>query len=459
MVYDNIRDYLLARTALTVKLFLPFALLAASTLRPFGVDILSRNPCLFLFFLSDGWNVLLLIAYYFKVKTLSYFSDCKDIKLFICCKLISVFAFSFYKIKSRKCCASSANRKTKLIFVAHSDLYFMFTPAELSKIKNLLTPEKKIVILTHYNPDGDAIGSSLGLKHFLAAKGIEAEVIVPNDFPKFLKWMPGAKQIIIADYKRKKAGEAIYHADLIFVLDFNSAQRSGNLVGPWLQKARATKILIDHHQQPDPFDYVYSDVSIPATCQMVYHFIQALEEEELVNKDIAECLYTGIMTDTGGFRFRSTSATTHRIVANLIEKGADPAKITSNTWDTNTVSRLHLLALVLGRIEVVQEGKVAILWLKRDELKELGFQKGDTEGFVNYGLGILGTQMSAFFMEDLYEDFIKISFRSKEDLDVNQFSRKYFNGGGHINAAGGKYYKSLENTIEDFKDYVEQEDI
>lgn len=334
----------------------------------------------------------------------------------------------------------------------------MFTPTEISEIKKLLTPAQKIVIITHYNPDGDAIGSSLGLKLFLKEKGIDADVIVPNDFPKFLKWMPEAKKIIIADYKRKLAGEAIYNADVIFVLDFNASHRSGNLVGPWLEKARAKTILIDHHQQPDNFDFIYSDVTIPATSQMVYHFIQTLEEEELVNQDIAECLYTGIMTDTGGFRFRSTSATTHRIVANLIEKGADPAMITSNTLDTNTVSRLHLLALILGRIEVVKDGKVAILWLKRDELKQFGFQKGDTEGFVNYGLSIMGTQVAAFFMEDLYEDFIKISFRSKDDVDVNQFSRKYFSGGGHINAAGGKYHKSIEETIEDFKEKVETED-
>lgn len=334
----------------------------------------------------------------------------------------------------------------------------MFTPSEISGIQKLLVPQNKIVIITHYNPDGDAIGSSLGLKHFLKQKGLDAEVIVPNDFPKFLKWMPESKRIIIADYKRKQAGEAIYHADVIFILDFNASHRSGNLVGPWIEKAKAKKILIDHHQQPDQFDFVYSDVTIPATSQMVYHFIQQLNEEEKVNKDIAECLYTGIMTDTGGFRFRSTSATTHRIVADLIEKGAEPSMITSNTWDTNTVSRLHLLSLILGRIEVVKEGKVAILWLKRDELKKFGFQKGDTEGFVNYGLSIMGTQVSAFFMEDLYEDFIKISFRSKDQVDVNQFSRKYFNGGGHINAAGGKYLKSIEETIEDFKEKIEAEE-
>lgn len=335
----------------------------------------------------------------------------------------------------------------------------MFTPTELLDINQLLIPENKIVIITHYNPDGDAIGSSLGLKHYLNAKGLNAEIVVPNDFPKFLKWMPEAKKITIAEYKRKKAWEMIDDADVVFILDFNASHRAGDLVGPWIEKAKGVKILIDHHQQPENFDFVYSDTSIPATSQMVYHFIEAMEEKKLVNKEIAESLYTGIMTDTGGFRFRSTSATTHRIVADLIEKGADPAMISSNTWDTNTISRLHLLSLILGRMEVVKDGQVAILWLKRDELQEFGFQKGDTEGFVNYGLSILGTKMSAFFMEDLYQDFIKISFRSKDDVDVNQFSRKYFNGGGHINAAGGKYFKDLEATIEDFKERIEAEEI
>ncbi|AZI19618.1 DHH family phosphoesterase [Chryseobacterium taklimakanense] len=334
----------------------------------------------------------------------------------------------------------------------------MFTASELLDINQLLIPENKIVIITHYNPDGDAIGSSLGLKHYLKAKGLDAEVVVPNDFPKFLKWMPEAKKITIADYKRKKAWEMIDAADVIFILDFNASHRAGNLVGPWIERAEGVKILIDHHQQPENFDFVYSDTTIPATSQMVYHFIDAMEDRELVNKDIAECLYTGIMTDTGGFRFRSTSAATHHIIADLIEKGADPAMISASIWDTNTISRLHLLSLILSRIEIVKDGKVAILYLKRDELKEFGFEKGDTEGFVNYGLSVLGTRMSAFFMEDLYEDFIKISFRSKDDVDVNQFSRKYFNGGGHINAAGGKYFKNIYETIEDFKEKIQNED-
>lgn len=334
----------------------------------------------------------------------------------------------------------------------------MFTTEEISDIKTLLNPQNKIVIVTHYNPDGDAIGSSLGLKHFLRILNIEAEVVVPNDFPKFLKWMPEAKKITITEYKKKKASELIKHADVIFCLDFNTLSRIG-IVGDWIARAKAKTILIDHHQQPDRFDYIYSDTTIPATSQMVYHFIEALALTSNMNEAIANCLYTGIMTDTGGFRFRSTSATTHRIIAHLIEHGAEPDIISSNTWDTNSLSRLQLLSLILGRMEVVHDGTVAIIWLKRSELKEFGFQKGDTDGFVNYGLSIAGTKMAVFFMEDLYEDFIKISFRSKGNVDVNQFARKHFNGGGHINAAGGKYLKSIEDTIADFKKYIETDPI
>lgn len=330
----------------------------------------------------------------------------------------------------------------------------MFTKQQLQEIKSLLIPENKITIITHYNPDGDAIGSALGLKHFLCNLKLSPEVIVPNDFPKFLKWMPEAKKITIADYKRKQAANSISEADVIFILDFNAPSRSGNLVGPWIEKAKGKKILIDHHQQPDIFDYMYSDTSLPATCQMIYHFIDALEAHEHINQEVAECLYNGIMTDTGGFRFRSTSATTHRVVADLIERGADPEKISSNTLDNNTLTRYRLLSLVLERIELIENDKVAILYLKRDELKKYGFDKGDTEGFVNYGLGLKGVGLSVFFTEDLYEDFIKISFRSKGDIDVNQLARKYFNGGGHINAAGGKYVKSMEETIHDFKDII-----
>ncbi|MDO4762980.1 MAG: bifunctional oligoribonuclease/PAP phosphatase NrnA [Flavobacteriaceae bacterium] len=333
----------------------------------------------------------------------------------------------------------------------------MFNTQDLNQIQELISTKKNIVIVTHYNPDGDAIGGSLGLKHFLNNQGVDAEVITPNDFPKFLKWMPDAKKITIAEYKKKKAFELIDEADVIFCLDFNTYSRIG-ILGDWVSQSKAKKILIDHHQQPDNFDFVYSDTQVPATSQMVYHFIEALGKSNLVDENVAKCLYTGIMTDTGGFRYRSTSATTHRITAYLIEKGANPAEISSNTWDNNNVSRLKLLSLVLGRIELTKNNEIAILWLKRKELLELGFEKGDTEGFVNYGLSVLGVKVSALFMEDLYEELIKISFRSKNNVDVNQFARKYFSGGGHINAAGGKSYESIEKTIERFKEIVNQEE-
>ncbi len=268
--------------------------------------------------------------------------------------------------------------------------------------------------------------------------------------------MPDSKKITIADYKQKKASDLIKNADIIFILDFNTPSRSGNFISSLIEKSKGKKILIDHHQQPDTFDFVYSDTTIPATCQMIYHFIEAMEETHFINENTAKCLYTGIMTDTGGFRYRSTSATTHRITANLIEKGAEPSEISSNTWDTNSISRIHLLSLILSRLEVINDGKTAILYLKRDELKKYGFEKGDTEGFVNYGLSILGVEVSAFFIEDLYEEFIKISFRSKKNIDVNNFSRKYFNGGGHINASGGKSLDDMETTISKFKNLASE---
>jgi len=333
----------------------------------------------------------------------------------------------------------------------------MFSPKELSEIKDMLKFSKKgIVIISHQNPDGDAVGSSLGLKHALKDLKIDANVIVPNDFPKFLKWLPGAKQILIGEFNKNKVKELIYNAEIIFCLDFNTLHRIGFL-GEWVSQSSATKILIDHHQMPDKFHYIYSDTSISATSQMIYHFLEALGWEENISQDTAKCLYTGIMTDTGGFRFRSTSASTHRVIANLIEKGVDPSQIASDVWDTNSLERLKLLSIVLNRIELIGNGRIAVLWLKREEMKLLINEKGATEGFVNYGLSILGVKVSVFFAEDIQEDFIKISFRSKEKIDVNTFARKHFNGGGHINAAGGKSEKSLEDTIDLFKKIIETE--
>ena len=325
------------------------------------------------------------------------------------------------------------------------------------ELKALLksTP-KKIAILPHKNPDGDAIGSTLAMYHYLNKLGHTCNIVSPNDFPKFLKWMPSAKDIVIADYRPKVSEAIIHQAELIFILDFNTVKRIDDL-GNWVERSKAPKILIDHHREPDTFDFMYSDIEMPATCQMVYNFIEAMNDLDKIDKGIAECIYTGIMTDTGGFRFRNTSADTHRIVAELIDKGVEVDKVTSYVNDSQTQGRLKLLSLTLNNLTFLPEYRTAFMFLKREDLLANGFQKGDTEGFVNYGLSILGVKMSAFFMEDLFEDFIKISFRSKDDVDVNQFSRKYFNGGGHINAAGGKSFESLAETIETFKGRVGEE--
>ncbi|MDR1877096.1 MAG: bifunctional oligoribonuclease/PAP phosphatase NrnA [Flavobacteriaceae bacterium] len=329
----------------------------------------------------------------------------------------------------------------------------MFSQDKLIEIKQLLKTKKNILILTHQNPDGDAIGSSLGLQHFLTNMGVQSTIIVPNEFPKFLKWMPNAKNIIIAEYRVKFTEIAFAKADLIFCLDFNTAPRINHLESK-LTDSRAVKILIDHHQEPDLFDYVYSDTSQPATCQMIYKFIEALGEDSKIDENTACCLYTGLLTDTGSFRFRNTTAETHRIIASLLEKGVYPDMVASHVLDNNTPGRIKLLGTVLNSIEIIPEKNTAILYLTKEQLLEFGYQKGDTDGFVNYGLSITDIKFTAFFMEDLQHDFIKISFRSKGDFDVNQFSRDYFNGGGHINAAGGRSELSLKNAIYKFKTIV-----
>lgn len=317
-------------------------------------------------------------------------------------------------------------------------------------LKELLSTPKKIAILPHKNPDGDAIGSTLAMYHFLKKFNHTCNVVAPNDFPKFLKWMPAAKDIVIADYHAKRAEAIIHQADIIFILDFNTVTRIDEL-GVWVQKSKAPKVLIDHHRDPDTFDFMYSDIEMPATCQMVYNFIDTLGEVDKIDKNIADCIYTGMMTDTGGFRFRNTSASTHRIVADLIDRGVEVDKVTSYVNDSQTEARLKLLSLTLNNLSFIPEHRTAFMYLKREDLLANGFQKGDTEGFVNYGLSVENYIFSVIFIEDTVHNFIKISLRSKGDFDVNEFSRKHFNGGGHINAAGGRSDKNMEETIAYFK--------
>lgn len=319
--------------------------------------------------------------------------------------------------------------------------------SELLLLQDLLSTPKNIVIIPHKNPDGDAMGSTLGLLQYLNKKGHRATVVSPNDYPKFLKWLPFEDSVIKYDLQNQQALRLIKEADLIFTLDFNSLSRVGDM-SVVLEKSSAQFVMIDHHQQPDDYAVVtYSDVTICATCQMVYHTIEMLGDKDLIDADIATCLYTGIMTDTGSFRFRSTSSLTHTVIASLIEKGANNAFIHEQIYDANSFSRMQLLGTALTNLKVLPEYRAAYITLSQDELDEHNYQKGDTEGFVNYGLSLDNIKIALIFIENKQEGIIKISLRSKGDFSVNEMSRSHFHGGGHTNAAGGKSDLSLEDTV------------
>lgn len=321
---------------------------------------------------------------------------------------------------------------------------------DINKIKQLLSTPKKIVIVSHKNPDGDAIGSSLGLYHYLLKFNHQVDVIMPNDYPDFLKWMPNQDIVVNYEANTKNSDDAIKNADIIFTLDFNALQRAGNMETV-LQESKAIKIMIDHHQQPDDYPtYMYSDVNICSTCQMIYHFIEMLGDVDLIDKNIGTCLYTGIMTDTGSFRFPSTTSTTHKVVANLIDKGVDNSQIHNNIYDTNSYSRLQLLGCALNNLKVIPELNTSYITLSQSELNTYNFKKGDTEGIVNYGLSLKGITMAVIFIEHKQEGIIKMSLRSKGDFSVNEFARTHFNGGGHTNAAGGRSNLPLHKTVEKF---------
>ena len=322
--------------------------------------------------------------------------------------------------------------------------------SDVTKIKHLLSKPKQIVIIPHKNPDGDALGSTLALYHYLNLSNHNVIVISPNDYPVFLKWLPGENKIINHEIETVRANDLITSADIVFTLDFNALHRAGD-IGPIIRKANGLKILIDHHQQPDNFaHYLYSDVTMSSTCEMVYNFIEMLGNTSLISPQIATCLYTGIMTDTGSFRFASTTSTTHRIIANLIDKGASNAFIHNNVYDNNSFDKLQLLGVSLKNLKVISILNTAYISLSQKELNASNFRKGDTEGIVNYALSIKGVKFAAIFIEHKSEGIIKISFRSKGNFDVNDFARKNFNGGGHVNAAGGRSDLNLSETIDKF---------
>ena len=325
---------------------------------------------------------------------------------------------------------------------------------EILAIQNLLATPKKIAIIPHRSPDGDAMGSTLALYHFLLKLNHQPIVISPNDFPNFLAWLPSAETVLIYENDKENCTKILNEAELVFTLDFNALHRTGEMEQV-LNKLSVPMIMIDHHQKPDTYATItYSDTAIGSTCEMVYNLISFLDKKALIDKTIATCLYTGITTDSGSFRFPSTTSTTHRIVAELIDLGIDNSEIHNLLFDDNSSNRLQLLGRALQNIKVFPEFKTSYITLSQKELDEFHYQKGDTEGIVNYGLTIKGIHFAAIFIEHKEENIIKISFRSQGDFDVNQFARENFNGGGHINAAGGKSYESMKATTNKFEDLI-----
>ena len=323
--------------------------------------------------------------------------------------------------------------------------------AKISEIKSLLGTPKNIVIVPHRNPDGDAMGSALGLYHYLKLNHHNVDVIAPNDYPDFLKWIPGDETVLKFEGQQEQSNSILEKADILFTLDFNAYHRAGEQMAEALEQSSAIKIMIDHHQQPDAYaNYMYSDITMSSTCEMVYNFIEMLGDADKINATIATCLYVGIMTDTGSFRFASTTSRTHQVIGDLIDKGADNSQIHNNIYDTNSYSRLQLLGRAMQNLKVIPELRTAYMSLTQAELDEFNFKKGDTEGFVNYGLSLKDIIFAAIFIESQQDQIIKISLRSKGDFSVNEFSRAHFNGGGHTNAAGGRSEDDMQTTIDKF---------
>jgi phosphoesterase RecJ-like protein len=320
---------------------------------------------------------------------------------------------------------------------------------QVDKIKELLNIPRKVVITTHYKPDGDAIGSSLGLYNYLLKKGHHVSFISPSDYPEFLHWMAGNDQVIDITMSPKKAEAAVTEAEVIFCLDFNRLHRCES-VAPLIAAAQGFKVNIDHHLEPETFcDIALEDSSASSTAELIYRFIVAMGDIHLIDQDIAECIYTGIMTDTASFRFESATADTYEVAADLIRSGARNYVAHASIYDVWSEDRIRLVGYCTNeKMQVFNEFNTAVIGLSKEELNRFNYKTGDTEGIVNIPLSIKNIRFSAFFVER--KDEVKISFRSKDDFSVRDFSAKYFEGGGHKNASGGRSSLSLEDTIKRF---------
>ncbi|RYY40544.1 MAG: bifunctional oligoribonuclease/PAP phosphatase NrnA [Chitinophagaceae bacterium] len=327
----------------------------------------------------------------------------------------------------------------------------------VSEIYALLSgPARRVAITMHQKPDADAMGSTLGLYHFLVQFGHDVKVISPTNWARWVDWMPGTANVVDYELNRKSADEWLDGAEWLFCLDFNHMGRTKSMA-PKLSALNCVKILIDHHQEPDEqmFQYGVSDTSKSSTCEMVYDFIAGSGHGDKVNVKVAECLYAGVVADTGSFRFSSTHAATHHMVAFLKEKGLDHTKVHEQLYDNYLENRLRFLGHVLSnRMEVIYELNTALISISKADLQKFDIKTGDTEGLVNYPLSIQGIKLVGLCIDR--DEERKWSFRSKGTFDCNTFARTWFEGGGHFNAAGGRDSASLADTVRRFRDAIQQ---
>ena len=324
----------------------------------------------------------------------------------------------------------------------------------IQAFKDFLSVNRKVLIVTHFKPDADALGSSLGLAGYLKKKHHSVSVVTPSDYPDFLSWMPGNSDVMIFSKDKIKDFERLaQESDLIFCLDFSSLKRINEL-GELVEKSPAKKVLIDHHLEPEDFaDFVQWDDRAASTAELVYGLIHELNDEDSLDKDIANCLYAGLMTDTGGFRHSNTSKKVFETAAALVDHGADPTMVSKLIYDTNTLERMRLMGFVLNeKLQVIPEYRTAYIALRAEDLKKYSSQTGDTEGLVNFGLSVKGVKLAVLISER--KENIKLSFRSLGDFSVNDFARKHFDGGGHKNAAGGQTSLSFDETLKKFLDLL-----
>lgn len=317
-------------------------------------------------------------------------------------------------------------------------------------ISSHLDDANKIAIVGHYNPDGDALGACMGLYHFLTNEKKEVQVIMPNAYPENLSWLDPENKIINYQLRKAEADDFLKTADILFCLDFQSLNRTDKMEAI-LTEIKPVKILIDHHLDPNfsQFDVVYSLVQVSSTCELVYRVLNSLDSRGSIDKVVASCLYAGICTDTGSFSYSCGHSEVFSTVSNLIDCGIDVVQIHREIFDTFSEQRLRLLGYCLShRLVVVPEYETAYIYLSKEELDTYNYQAGDTEGIVNYPLSMKNIRFAAFFTER--DSRIRISFRSKGHIDVNQFAKDYFNGGGHKNASGGNSFEGLTETVDKF---------